>query len=255
MLHLQQNPCVHDIVNCLHNTQVTIPSGFDQFSWYINTEDHFKMPQLCLYMMLQIMKPTELDLERGMQYILSVKKFYRRNPYHNFEHAFNVCHCMHLMLKRNPRVFTHIEAKGLIVAALCHDLDHGGFTNNFLELTKDDLSYLYESSILENHHYYVAALLLEKCRVFIGFTPEDYDTLRKEIKDAIIATDLLIYFKNKSKLEHICSKKEFDWNDQVHRTYLKGIMMTTSDLSGMCKPFLVSKRITDSLYGEVCPLV
>jgi cAMP and cAMP-inhibited cGMP 3',5'-cyclic phosphodiesterase 10 len=67
------------------------------------------MPQLCLYMMLQIMKPTELDLERGMQYILSVKKFYRRNPYHNFEHAFNVCHCMHLMLKRNPRVFTHIE--------------------------------------------------------------------------------------------------------------------------------------------------
>lgn len=44
-----------------------------------------------------------------MQFILSARKLYRNNPYHNFEHAFNVCHCMHAILRRNLKKFSVIE--------------------------------------------------------------------------------------------------------------------------------------------------
>lgn len=47
-----------------------------------------------------------------------------------------------------------------MIACICHDLDHGGFTNNFLILSNDVLAQLYEESTLENHHYYVGSLIL-----------------------------------------------------------------------------------------------
>lgn len=46
------------------------------------------------------------------------------------------------------------------MAALCHDLDHGGFTNNFLQLTDDTLAQLYDESPLEHHHYRVTMTIL-----------------------------------------------------------------------------------------------
>ncbi|XP_044258941.1 cAMP and cAMP-inhibited cGMP 3',5'-cyclic phosphodiesterase 10A-like [Tribolium madens] len=250
MIHLQMKPCIHDIMTYnVANSQVVIPVGFDHFSWHISTEDHPKMPQFILYMFLQLIKNT-LNPEHCIHYILSVKKFYRRNPYHNFEHALNVVHCMYLMLKRNIKQFNHTEIKALMIAALCHDVDHPGFTNNFLESSNNDLANLYENSCLENHQYYVSMLLLDYSKILTHLSKDDYSVLKYEIKEAIIATDPMVYFSNKINLEKTCNTKSFNWTNETHRSYLKGIMMMVADLSGMCKPFLVSKRITDSLYAE-----
>lgn len=138
-----------------------------------------------------------------------------------------------------------------MIASLCHDLDHAGVTNNFLDSTKDDLAYLYQHSILENHHYYVTMLILDNYKILLHLSKEDYEILKKEIREAIIATDLLVYFTNKVEIEQICKRKAFCWENNEHRRYLKGIMMIAADLSGVCKPFLISKRITDNLYGSL----
>ncbi|XP_047509391.1 cAMP and cAMP-inhibited cGMP 3',5'-cyclic phosphodiesterase 10A-like isoform X7 [Pieris napi] len=42
----------------------------------------------------------------------------------------------------------------------------------------------------------------------------------------------------------------FDWTNNSHRRMLKGILMTTSDLSGSCKPFGVAKAISEAVYEE-----
>jgi cAMP and cAMP-inhibited cGMP 3',5'-cyclic phosphodiesterase 10 len=84
--------------------------SFDfRFSWYINLNSFSQMPQYCLYMILQVVHVSEINVKNMMQFILSARKLYRTNPYHNFEHAFNVCHCMHAILRRNLKKFSVIE--------------------------------------------------------------------------------------------------------------------------------------------------
>lgn len=72
------------------------------------------MPQYALFMILQVVHSSEINLKNMMQFILSTRKLYRNNPYHNFEHAFNVCHCMHAILKRNMKNFSNLEV-GMLV--------------------------------------------------------------------------------------------------------------------------------------------
>lgn len=157
---------------------------------------------------------------------------------------------MYNIVRRNMSLFNEMELKALIIAALGHDLDHGGFTNNFLQLTDDTLAQLYEESPLENHHYQVTMLILQGCEIYPHIDKDDFVKLSKELKDAILATDLASYFKFRVKLLKIINETGLDWQNQRHRTLIKSIMMTSSDLSGNCKPFLVSKYICANVYRE-----
>jgi cAMP and cAMP-inhibited cGMP 3',5'-cyclic phosphodiesterase 10 len=67
------------------------------------------MPQYILYMIFQLISVSEIDVKCLMKFILTARKFYRDIPYHNFEHAFNVCHCMYVILKRNFEKFSKLE--------------------------------------------------------------------------------------------------------------------------------------------------
>lgn len=53
------------------------------------------------------------------------------------------------------------QTAALMLAGLCHDLDHPGFNNNFVSLSKHPLAQMYKSSMLEYHHYYMAKKIIE----------------------------------------------------------------------------------------------
>ena len=67
------------------------------------------------------------------RWALSVKKNYRPVKYHNWRHALNVCQTMFTMLKtgKMDRFTDDLEVFGLLVACLCHDLDHRGTNNSY----------------------------------------------------------------------------------------------------------------------------
>lgn len=251
MLHYHMQPCRHDISYIeASNRMEGIPENFDEFSWYIPNDYMGLMPRLTLYCFSAILKHSEINYTNMMHFVLAVKKSYRENPYHSFLHAFNVHHCIYNIIKRNEHVFDPIETKAFLVAALCHDLDHRGFTNNFLQLASNPLVELYEESYLENHHYFVTMLLLKNYEIFPAMSPTAFETLSKEIKHCILSTDLAQYFRVRTKLMHVHYEETLDWNNSIHRNLVKSIMMTASDLSGQCKPYHVSKKITDALYRE-----
>ncbi|XP_030754671.1 cAMP and cAMP-inhibited cGMP 3',5'-cyclic phosphodiesterase 10A-like [Sitophilus oryzae] len=250
LLSLQIKPCSHDIMNFLENTEVNIPSGFDDFRWYISVEEEPIMPQMVYHMLKTVVGFTDMNIGLLVDFILTVRKCYRPNPYHNWEHAFNVSHCMYNILLRNPALFTEVEIKSLIIACLCHDLDHGGYTNNFLQLNDDVLSQLYDESFLENHHYQVA-MTIYKVYPFYNVSDSLWQELNTEIRQCIIATDLANYFKVRLKLMQVnTSDQGLDWSNRHHRHLCKAIMMTACDLSGSCKPYIVAKNLTDNLIKE-----
>lgn len=49
------------------------------------------------------------DLENLCRFTMSVRKNYRRVPYHNWKHAVTVAHCMYSILQKTSGKFTELE--------------------------------------------------------------------------------------------------------------------------------------------------
>ena len=53
------------------------------------------------------------------------------------------------------------QMKGLMVAALCHDVDHRGLSNAFMEEYRQPLHVVYKSSIMEQHHFATVVKIIQ----------------------------------------------------------------------------------------------
>jgi cAMP-specific phosphodiesterase 4 len=154
---------------------------------------------------------------------------YRRNAYHNFQHAVDVTHTVYrYAVLTEPRTHvTQTEKFALMVAALAHDLDHPGVSNAFLVNTRDPLATVYnDSSVLENAH--VAALYNlirtrqmregagsgderddaatppsaeDEANVFALLDDDLYREVRATIIAAVLHTDMSHHFKMVSQME------------------------------------------------------
>lgn len=78
-----------------------------------------------------------------------------RNPYHNNLHAADVAQTVHHVLCQTGLMhwLTDLEIFATLVAALIHDYEHTGTTNNFHVMSGSDTAMLYnDRAVLENHH-------------------------------------------------------------------------------------------------------
>jgi hypothetical protein len=81
----------------------------------------------------------------------------------------------------------------LMLAAICHDLDHDGHSNSFHVYTQSELARLYnDASVMENHHCALAFEILrrQECAVLSDFDRESWRRIRKTIVAAILCTDM-----------------------------------------------------------------
>jgi hypothetical protein len=99
-------------------------------------------------------EPTLLRFAHVVRY-----RYTDRNAFHNFFHAISVMQTVHAILLDCglKTSLDSIAVFGILIAALCHDLDHPGVNNSLLAGCGSDLATLYNDvSILENHHAAVA---------------------------------------------------------------------------------------------------
>ena len=89
-------------------------------------------------------------------FILSVRQNYRDNPFHNWYHGFSCLHFAYLSLRtltNASQFLTHLDVLAMLVAALCHDIDHPGNTNSFEINMNSELALVHNDiSVLESHH-------------------------------------------------------------------------------------------------------
>ena len=65
-------------------------------------------------------------------------------------------HCIH---SQHPCIF-FFKIFGLLVACLCHDLDHRGTNNAFQTKMDSPLAVLYSTSTMEHHHFDQCVMIL-----------------------------------------------------------------------------------------------
>ncbi|XP_074044108.1 cAMP and cAMP-inhibited cGMP 3',5'-cyclic phosphodiesterase 10A isoform X2 [Macrotis lagotis] len=209
-------------------------------------------PAIFVYMVHQSCGTTCFDSEMLCRFIMSVKKNYRRVPYHNWKHAVTVAHCMYAILQNTQGLFTDLERKGLLIACLCHDLDHRGFSNSYLQKFDHPLAALYSTSTMEQHHFSqtVSLLQLEGHNIFSSLSSSEYEQVLEIIRKAIIATDLALYFGNRKQLEEMYQTGSLNLNNQAHRDRVIGLMMTACDLCSVTKLWPVTRLTANDIYAE-----
>lgn len=80
-------------------------------------------------------------------------------------------------------------------------------------------------------------------------TSEEREEFYVGLKECIIATDLVLYFKYRAKCAPLVEQKLYDWDNPDHRHLGKCIMCTACDFSYQVKDFYVTEKYTDALYG------
>ncbi|KAK9747121.1 3prime5prime-cyclic nucleotide phosphodiesterase [Popillia japonica] len=152
-----------------------------------------------MFLELNLVQEYHIPYEVLCRWVLSVKKNYRPVKYHNWRHALNVAQTMFAMFKtgKMERFMTELEILGLLVACLCHDLDHRGTNNAFQTKTDSPLAVLYSTSTMEHHHFDQCVMILntDSNNIFQALSPEDYRKVMKIVESAILSTDLAMYFK------------------------------------------------------------
>ncbi|XP_046371544.1 cGMP-specific 3',5'-cyclic phosphodiesterase-like isoform X6 [Haliotis rufescens] len=184
----------------------------------------------------------------------SVKKNYRPVTYHNWRHAFNVCQTMFTMLftgQLRP-LFGDLEIYALMVACLCHDLDHRGTNNAFQVKVASPLAMLYSTSVLEHHHFDHCIMILnsEGNNIFQSLSPGDYRKAIKMLEHAILSTDLAIYFKKRGDFKSLIEGGEQTFDSKYKKDLLKAMMMTACDVAAIAKPWDIQQNVAQLVAGE-----
>ncbi|XP_068157489.1 cGMP-specific 3',5'-cyclic phosphodiesterase isoform X2 [Drosophila tropicalis] len=209
---------------------------------------------LRMFMQCNLVSQFQIPYDVLCRWVLSVRKNYRPVKYHNWRHALNVAQTMFAMLKtgKMERFMTDLEILGLLVACLCHDLDHRGTNNAFQTKTESPLAILYTTSTMEHHHFDQCVMILnsEGNNIFQALSPEDYRSVMKTVESAILSTDLAMYFKKRNAFLELVENGEFDWQGEEKKDLLCGMMMTACDVSAIAKPWEVQHRVAKLVADE-----
>ncbi|KAA0703031.1 Dual 3',5'-cyclic-AMP and -GMP phosphodiesterase 11A [Triplophysa tibetana] len=231
--------------------------GIDEFHFNDFSLDNDAMITASLRMFLElgVVQKFKIDYEVLCRWLLTVRKNYRTVAYHNWRHAFNVSQCMFVMITTAgfQEVLTDTETLALMVGCLCHDLDHRGTNNAFQAKSGSALALLYgTSATLEHHHFNHAVMILqsEGHNIFANLSSKEYSNMMQLLKQAILATDLTLYFKRRTKFFECVLSGQFSWSNEEHRDIIRSMLMTACDLGAVTRPWEISKQVAELVTSE-----
>ena len=193
--------------------------------------------------------------EKFFRFLFQVRSMYKHVPYHNWRHAVDVTQFVsyEIMISGLEKVFTKFELFAIIVACICHDVNHDGFTNVYNVKAETPLGILYKNqSVMETHHCSIAIQILsrEDCNLLEALTPEEYITIWNLIIQFILATDMARHFEIIKKFNDIYDGGDFTMQRSDHRIMLLQMVLKCGDISNVSRPFDLANRWCDVLCEE-----
>ena len=182
-----------------------------------------------------VFKISDDDL---ITFIQAVCAHHNDVPYHNFTHVSYVTHGVFLIL-HTPEAMTmlnDLDRFVLMTAAVCHDLDHNGFTNSFHAATLTELAVRYnDTSILEMHHCATAwGIMSSSSMNFLkGLTPAESAYFRKMLIALILSTDMSKHMDLTKQFKAATFSQDMDDENKV--LLMKAILHTV-DVGNAVRP-------------------
>jgi len=200
----------------------------------------------------------QFDIPEGIlrEFISAVGTKYQDNPYHNYHHAVHVLQSVYYCLRCTSmhKYLCNVDILGILVSALCHDINHPGHSSDFEIKTNSELSLLYNDvSVLENMHAHETFTLLqrEELNIFKKLEVTARKDLRKIIINAILATDMTHHKNFTTTLGEKRSVDEaFDVEDSNARQFLVDVVVHAADISAQVYVWEVAKKWEERINRE-----
>jgi len=166
-----------------------------------------------------------------------------------------VLHFAYLTLRmtNGSSYLTTLDVLGLLVASLCHDIDHPG-NNNLFEINSDSqLAHLHNDiSVLENHHAYTTFAILRNptTNIFSHIRRDNYMYLRKTMVSAILATDMSVHFDALKALDLREPDQSFNSKVETDRQAVVKVLIHSADLSGQVFPNTIARVWEERISKE-----
>ncbi|XP_049317043.1 dual specificity calcium/calmodulin-dependent 3',5'-cyclic nucleotide phosphodiesterase 1 isoform X4 [Bactrocera dorsalis] len=174
-----------------------------------------------------------------------------RNPYHNNIHAADVTQTTHYVLCQTGLMnwLTDLEIFATLLAALIHDFEHTGTTNNFHVMSGSEKALLYnDRAVLENHHVSAAFRLLKEddCNILVNLSREEFREFRTLIIDMVLATDMSFHFQQLKNMRNLLTLNEAS----VDKSKAMALVLHCCDISHPAKRWNLHHRWTMLLFEE-----
>ncbi|XP_011065245.1 PREDICTED: calcium/calmodulin-dependent 3',5'-cyclic nucleotide phosphodiesterase 1A isoform X4 [Acromyrmex echinatior] len=174
-----------------------------------------------------------------------------RNPYHNNLHAADVAQTMHYILCQTGLMnwLTDLEIFATLVAAIIHDYEHTGTTNNFHVMSGSDTALLYnDRAVLENHHISASFRILREddCNILQNLSREEFREFRSLVIDMVLATDMSFHFQQLKNMKNLLSLAE----PSVDKSKAVSLVLHCCDISHPAKRWDLHNRWTMQLLEE-----
>ncbi|KAL8565529.1 hypothetical protein ACOMHN_049505 [Nucella lapillus] len=173
-----------------------------------------------------------------------------RNPYHNLVHGADVAQTVNFVLTQSNLAhwLTDLEIFATIIAALIHDFEHTGTTNNFHINTGSEFALLYnDRNVLENHHISAAFRILrdEETNITMHLSKEEFREFRNLVIDMVLATDMSFHFQQIKNMKHFLSMPE-----NIEKSKALSLVLHCADISHPSKDWELHHKWTSLLLEE-----
>lgn len=258
--------------------------NYESWDWNIMALERQSHHRPLRYLGMKIFREFELPaklriddsvLDRWL--VMMEANYLEQNPYHNSTHAADVLAATAFFLRteRCRLLLSDFDIVASLIAATIHDVDHPGRTNAFLCNSRHPLALLYnDTAVLENHHVAKSFKLTlddsNNANIFSNLNHEDYQTIRSNVIDMVLATELGKHFEHVNKF--ISSTRVSDEpndgsgrsprvstlnqenDDQELRTLVKRVLIKVADVSNPARPREAciewTKRICEEYFDQ-----
>jgi hypothetical protein len=144
---------------------------------------------------------------------------------------------------------TDLEIFATLVAALIHDYEHTGTTNNFHVMSGSESAMLYnDRAVLENHHISAAFRVLkdDDCNILQNLSRDEYRELRTLIIDMVLATDMSFHFQQLKNMRNLLTLAE----PSVDKSKAMSLVLHCCDISHPAKKWDLHHKWTMLLLEE-----
>ena len=200
---------------------------------------------------LALLKKSPADIAAFMD---SVQAKMKANPYHNFSHICDVTQFMYTALVQTKIAerLSPLQRTALVLAAICHDLEHPGLSNVYQVNEKTEYAVRYNNeSPLENHHLEVARALVTQHELLAALSGPEVDEFWTLVRQCILGTDMAKHGTMTKELDEFLGAEGADplANARVLQLGLS-ILLKCADISNQARPFSVSQTWNDVVYQE-----
>lgn len=236
----QQKQAFLNLTTRTSEAKLNLESDLDDWSLHALAYDSTELAQMCIALFRNYTFDSTFDISMDTlnSFLLDVTELYHENPFHNFQHGFQVMHTCHIMFRCENSVGIELhETLALLVAALCHDVDHPGTNNDYEMKRMTPLAFEHnDDAVLERHHAQTTFKILckDESNIFASFSDRDYRHIRKLIILTILSTDMSKHFD-------LCKSIEKTKRDEVNALTLLQWAIHAADLSGQTLPLAQAK--------------